>query len=774
MWGWVGPCGRQVGHQKTHTKEIFTMTRKKEANILVSQQDETQAKQQLEHYHHIADDLHASENRQQAAAALSEINSMSEATQMALLKLLSKEHNQQAADVLIAIYELSPNKNVRKEARRSLIRLEEAKIHPNWTPPAETPLISQPIVNPPRFWKGLVTQNRESGEVELVLSFEQGIDYNEVRIFVFLLDFWQDGLSEFFTRTGTKRRMENEITTRFSKAKDLQLTDCTLAEGRRLLEEALSVNKWRGTTPNEDYRHEQPIVNQLIWRATGIGEDRGRTFITPDLDPEQVAANFVGGWSLGDFGLAYDLLTRDSNIREGLTRDEWIERRRAWANEAHPARWSLGFIYEREPQQKSLWLPAPMMGGYTSSRKEVEVGWSLELATTPLSGTLREMPMGTVVNKPTDRHWFWTSYSVVQESGMWRIQSMNDEGANAQAFSITELQKQINDLREEVKNLNEEYRPILQNVAVDETNEDVLDYMREVIWRMTKAMHYSDALISKLPLDRSVYEEAASEAQGAQAIERATVYLDRLAQRFPEFRGGTLRGLASMYASLRNTAERNKDTERSKLFSQQAEQAARDAVAADHAPLSYILLAELLIEQGSQASLDAAESLLHEAETRDPNREEQTLIELGLGNITIDRDQVEDGLKHFQSAADISPDYPGIWYTIGHVQSELKQYPEAEQSLKRALEANKDLQVYTELASVYMSQHKDAEARETIEQGLRLYPQSAILRALLAPLLLDIGDRRRAQTMIDEAERLNPDLEMVKAVRQIMNKHKKK
>jgi tetratricopeptide (TPR) repeat protein len=750
------------------------MTRKKEANILVSQQDETQAQQQLDQYHHIADDLHASQNRQQATEALSEINSMPEATQMALLKLLSKEHNQQAADVLVAIHELSPNKNVRKEARRSLLRLEMVKIHPDWTPPASAPLVSQPIDNPPRFWKGLVTQNRESGEVELVLCFEQGIDYNDGRIFVFLLDFWRAGIGEFFTRTGTKRRLENEITTRFSKAKDLQSTDCTLAEGRRLLAEALSVNKWRKTEPDEDYRHEQPIINQLIWRATDVGEDRGRTFINPELDPEQVAANFLGGWSLGDFGLAYNLLTTDSNIREGLTRDEWIEHRRAWSDEAHPARWSLGSIYEREPQQKSLWLPAPMMGSYTPSRKEVEVGWSLELATTPLSGTLREMPMGTVVNKSTGRHWFWTSYILVQEAGVWRIQSMTDEGANAQGLSITELQQQINDLREEVKELNEEYRPILQNATADEPEEDVLEYMRETIWRITKAMHYSDALIAKLPLDRSVYEEAANEAQGAQALERATVYLDRLAQRFPEFRGGTLRGLASMYSSLKITAERNKDTERSKLFSQLAEQAARDAIAADHAPLSYILLAELLIEQESQARLDEAESLLHEAATRDPNREEQTLIQLGLGNIAINRDQTEEALKYFQRAADISPDYPGIWYTIGHVQSELKQYPEAEQSLKRALEASKDLQIFTELASVYMSQHKDAEARETIEQGLRLYPQSAILRALLAPLLLEIGDRRRAQSMIDEAERLNPNLEMVKTVRQIMNRHKKK
>lgn len=80
-----------------------------------------------------------------------------------------------------------------------------------------------------------------------------------------------------------------------------------------------------------------------------------------------------------------------------------------------------------------------------------------------------------------------------------------------------------------------------------------------------------------------------------------------------------------------------------------------------------------------------------------------------------------------------------------------------------------------------MKQHKDAEARETLEEGLRVHPESAHLRAVLAALTFDIGDRRRAQTLLEEAERINPDLEAVKVVRriiseqqQIINKHKKR
>ncbi len=739
------------------------MTRKKDTNILVSQEHEAQAQHLLEHYREIADDLHGSNNRTQAEAALSEINNMPEATQMALLKVLSKEHDSAAADVLAAIHELNPNKSIRKEARRSLIRLEGVKVYPTWNPPSTAPLVIQPSTSVPRFWKGLVTQDREQGELELVLCWEQGVDYHEARILVFLLDFWNDGVKDFFIRTGTKRRLDSDIAERNAKLKDVAMVDCTLAEGRRLIEEALSVNKWRGTTPHKDYRTNLPTVNSLVFQANDIGEDRGRTFIDPDLDAEQVVANFVGGWSLGDFGLAYDLLSRDSSLREGLSRDEWIERRRAWADEAHPDGLMMSFVQEREPQQQSLWLPAPLLGSYTTSRKEIELGWALELTTTPLSGTLREMPMGTVVNKATRRHWFWTSYTLVREEGIWRIQNMTDEGARAQGLSLTELQRRIEELREKVKELNQQ-RPL------DLDDKDDLDYLEEALWHTTRAMHYSDALMVKLPLDRSVYEEAAVQAQGVRAIERATVYLQRIADRFLEQRSAVLRELGVLLSSLRDMYYENKDEERGERFFKLAEKAFRDAIAIDNAPLGYALLAELLLDQKDPAYYDEAESLLHQAEAWDPSRAEETVINACLGNIATFRKQPEEALQYYQRAAEISPDYPAIWYNIGRVQSTLERYEEAERSLKRAIEVDKEMRSYSELAGVYMKQQKDAEARETLEEGLRVHPESAHLRAVLAALTFDAGDRRRAQTLLEEAERINPNLEAVKVVRQIINK----
>jgi hypothetical protein len=47
------------------------------------------------------------------------------------------------------------------------------------------------------------------------------------------------------------------------------------------------------------------------------------------------------------------------------------------------------------------------------------------------------------------------------------------------------------------------------------------------------------------------------------------------------------------------------------------------------------------------------------------------------------------------------------------------------------------------------------------------------MRALLAGILLDMGELRRGQAVLEEAERLDPEGEMVQAVRQILESMKK-
>lgn len=97
------------------------MAKKKHQSSHVLQEDTVEAQHIFAQYQQIARELHESTSRTQVEAALAVISTLPEAVQMALLKLLSKEAHTDAADIVLAINEVSPAKEVRKEAKRTLI-----------------------------------------------------------------------------------------------------------------------------------------------------------------------------------------------------------------------------------------------------------------------------------------------------------------------------------------------------------------------------------------------------------------------------------------------------------------------------------------------------------------------------------------------------------------------------------------------------------------------------------------------------------------------------
>src|SRR5215467_3339621 len=213
--------------------------KKKTSHLPVSPENTAQAQDLLNKYHEIAKNLHESTNQAQAEAVLAGINNLPEGAQMTFLKSLARERYTDAADVLIAINELSPIKNVRKEARRSLIGLQGLRIYPQWSPPIDRPSTVQVTLSPLRFWKGMVTDSRDVGEVQLALGFEQEDNPSQVRVLVFLLEFFHDGIKDFFTRTGNKHTVDNFFAEMETHLTDVKTKDCSLAQARRLILEAL-------------------------------------------------------------------------------------------------------------------------------------------------------------------------------------------------------------------------------------------------------------------------------------------------------------------------------------------------------------------------------------------------------------------------------------------------------------------------------------------------------------------------------------------------------
>lgn len=752
--------------------------KKKTTQLVISQEQNVQAQPLFDQYHKIAEDLHASTNQEQVEAALSEINSMPEGAQVALLKALSKEHHPDAADVLLAINELSPIKEIRKEARRSLIRLEEVRTYPQWSPPIDRTPAVQVTAPTFRFWKGKVTDTRALDWAELALCFEQEDNPSQVRILMFSLDFLRDGVRDFFTRTGNKRTAENFFYEMETNLPDVTTKDCSLAQARRLILEALDVNKLYGTATPRDYHLHISLINQLVLEVPGLEEDEAlfeeeaefddegdeddETVDLHGLSPEGVIINFVEFWVNGDFDLAYELLSSDSALREDLSKDEWVERREDWLEEADPGELIPEFIHERVPQESKLWLPGLVSARRSTTRKEIEVGWSIELVDTPLGDTLPELPQAIVIYEETERHWFWTSYTLIQEEDEWRIQSMTDEAAIALTLPLEELQGRI-----------EEHDRFLDDVIGNRklegiSAEEVQQKIEAVRWRILQTIFYTDILIIKLPLDRSLYVDMYTRLLITSQFEHTLFYLEALAHRFTEEHGYALRLLAETQVKLSNKFFDQGDDERGERFQELAEESLREALAIEDNFELHIVLAEILINRKER--LDEAKDHLLRAKALVTDPADDAHIELHLAEVAFEQKEYEDALSHYQRAANFHSDSAESWANVALTYRMLGNKEEAEANYKRAIALEPDNEdYYYFLSEMYSENNQPAKAVEIIEEGLIHNPDSALLHMYLAMRYLEIGDYRQAELFIEKAERIDPEVPMGKMVREVIN-----
>jgi len=466
----------------------------------------------------------------------------------------------------------------------------------------------------------------------------------------------------------------------------------------------------------------------------------------------------------GRLGLCFDLLTGNNSLKEGLSRDEWVDQRRKWADEANPSRYEPSFLRERERSQPSIWLPTSALGDRISTQQEVEIGWSLELTDTPLSGTLPEMPMGTAVYKETGRHWFWTSYTLVKEDEAWRIQRMKDDGASAQSLSITELQQRLKTIDERNQEIVETHQP---------NEPDSQQHYEEIISGSIQALHYDDALLVKLPLDRTIYDDAYSRARGLRLSERAIVYLEAIIQRFPKDPdiGNILQLLAVSQADLSEQYKQDKMVVLAEHFYEMALDNLQKAIVVKNTALAHIILAEMFMTNNRK---EEAIAELELARTLSDNRDEEAQIEADLATMAMVDENYDEAIEHYKRVAEINPNYNGVLINLGLAYRRQEKYDEAIVYYQRALDAYpNEVPIYAELGTIYMTTQQLDKAIEIVEQGLRQHPNSAHLHALLAAIYSENGDRRRAQSELAEAERINPDLEVVQAVREMIHPKRK-
>ena len=202
-----------------------------------------------------------------------------------------------------------------------------------------------------------------------------------------------------------------------------------------------------------------------------------------------------------------------------------------------------------------------------------------------------------------------------------------------------------------------------------------------------------------------------------------------------------------------------------------AEASLREALTLDNDYLGHMLLAELLKENPDR--LDEAEDHLNQAKALTANEDMLLTIEYSLGEIAMEQAQYQKALQHYQSVAAIDPTNAEAWYNIAEAYNLLEQLKEAEINYARAIALKPEfIDYFTALSRMYMEHGQTSKARLVLEEGVRINPGSAQLRAFLALAVSESGDYRRAEELLDEAELLDPELGMVEMYRLLLNVNK--
>jgi tetratricopeptide (TPR) repeat protein len=378
------------------------------------------------------------------------------------------------------------------------------------------------------------------------------------------------------------------------------------------------------------------------------------------------------------------------------------------------------------------------------------------------------LPKATAAYEETRRHWFWASYSLMKENGEWRIQSISDEGVNAQNLSIEELQKKLDEIDKYLTELTEKHKTANAKQKTGTTTqrrqEELKKYAAETASYIMRFLYYTDVLLKKVPLDRTLYTGAVTGAMMLNQYERGLVYLLPLIQRFPEEHGPLLRQVANAYRQLSRKYFDNDDEERAERFTELAEKALQESLASENSFEAHISLAELLIDENER--LDEAREHLLQAQEMASDADEEAHVELHLGEIAAEEDDDQEALAHFQRVIELRPEEDESWSNLGLAHKNLGNIEEAISSYRHAIElAPDDADYYYSLSKVYEDTNQFEKAVKVLADGLLANPDSIPLNIYLSSLYLAKDDYQHAEIYLKKAERIDPESEPVLIMR---------
>lgn len=799
------------GAKPTHTNRV---ERREPAGAPLTEEQERQVEALLAGIPPLADALRAAapEGRDAVASHLAEIEAASEPAQLAFATRLGDARGpsaQVAVEVAHALGELATNRDVAREARRSRIRLRSAGALPTLDLAAASRISTAAEVAPvveslaPQLVESHVSQTREEGEVSLILAWQEGNDPDIVRGCALLLDFWRDGVRDFsLSAPMTRRRFMSETSAAIREEHEASLLPITWSQARHLLQEALGVNAWRGTEPDPEYRRHQSLLQTRVLdvpdtddaraavadEEARYGREGDRPYMASDLEPDELVANWLGQWCFGDYGAAYDLLADDNPIRRELARDEYVARRRQWADEAKPAGMRLTLVREQEQRASALWVPGAAGAIAPGGRHDIEAFWSITLAESPLGGLIAELPLATLSSQETGRHWYWTAYTVERDraTGVWRVARIRDEGATIQALNIEELQKRVEEARATAEK-------IVQSPPPEPTSDVAEQTLRDLTGALTSALHYQDALISRLPLDESLYRASVTDAQVLRGHERAAAVLERMLGRFPG-QADTSFELGLQYYLVATQVARTGDIAAEHIWLDRAARALTQAAETDPTAEHLQGLGEILARQGY---FTQAVARLREAIARDPSRAsahsdlaDALMAEVGGDNLdglasaaqgSPDEQSprvaaaAHAALAELREAARLDRNLPGLHSRMGAIFDVLGQPEDALLAFQEAVRHDPDdPEARYTLGTLYLSRGQTAEALSELEAAARLSPMAPAIRINLAACYIAMERWRDAERELDFVDEIRPGMPQVAELRSRLARHRKK
>ena len=138
------------------------------------------------------------------------------------------------------------------------------------------------------------------------------------------------------------------------------------------------------------------------------------------------------------------------------------------------------------------------------------------------------------------------------------------------------------------------------------------------------------------------------------------------------------------------------------------------------------------------------------------------LKEFEAGKKADERGDAAAAVEHYQAALRLAPDFYPAHNNLGIRYLQKGDAKAAEEEFRRVLELNANsVQAYFNLGNVLYLTRRNEEARQTLEEGLRRAPSSALGRYLHGSVLVRLGELHPAEQELQTARGLDPKMPQV-------------